>query len=53
MVWVPDTGDAILYHGRPEHGRSTAGLVSFDLRIGDKLAAARRWVAAYPEHPAP
>lgn len=53
MVWVPDTGHAVLYHGKPEHGRPTAGLVDFDVSISDKIEASRRWIIAYPEHPAP
>jgi hypothetical protein len=53
MVWVPDTGHAVLYNGKPDRVRPIAGLVSFDLNVGDKLAAARRWVSTYPKHPAP
>jgi hypothetical protein len=46
-----DNGHAVLYAGTQDGSRPAVGIVDLDVSISDKLAAARRWVLAYPNHP--
>jgi hypothetical protein len=41
FMFVRDDGSASLY----------ADVVGFDLSVQDKIAAAKRWIIAYPERP--
>ncbi len=50
LLGKPD-GHAVLYHGNDIENPPIIGLVDFDVNIADKIAAARRWVLAYPEQP--
>jgi hypothetical protein len=46
-----DNGSATLYKGVTGDALPAAGILCLDVNISDKVAAARRWVLAYPEHP--
>ena len=46
-----ENGHAVLYLGKRRGKPPALGIVDLDVGIPDKLAAARRWVLAYPENP--
>ena len=51
LLGIEGTGNAVLYRGEYSGVRPKIGIVEFDYTVADKLAAARTWILAHPEHP--
>jgi hypothetical protein len=51
MIGVGGGGSAVLYAGGSPDKPPTAGIVEFDNSVSDKIAAALRWMLAYPDRP--
>jgi len=51
MIQGGDRGNAVLFAGSSSDRPPREGIVEFDASILDKIAAAKRWMLAYPDHP--